>query len=435
MRLVLFFVGLVSSLCVAAGQSSDDLAAALVQNAGGDAGDGDLNLDPVVVETKIESCTTMDGLSGICVKYYQCDQESKTVIEDGYTIIDVRSGSCAKFLEVCCGRNKVNNKTRKESTTPAPAVLSDDNTESTPRLDSLDTETSVIGRCGVSNPGAAIFTDVRIDDNTPVPIDDRKNADFGEYPWMVAILRRYVDEETWDKNNYKGGGTLIHPSVVMTVAHKISGMNPEDLKVRVGDYDTSSLNEQNDHQEINVRKIVIHPNYFRTSSYNNIALLFLERPVVINSDYPQIGVACLRNSLPPANTTCFSMGWGAANFNNKNIYASTLKKVKLQLLDNTVCHSLLRKTRLGPFFRLHPSLVCAGGEQGIDTCKGDGGSPLVCRDKPGSSRYIVYGMVAWGLACGDKDIPGVYVNVPALYDWINTQVSAEGYDTKVYTIT
>ena len=33
-------------------------------------------------------------------------------------------------------------------------------------------------------------------------------------------------------------------------------------------------------------------------------------------------------------------------------------------------------------FRLHSSFLCAGGIPGKDTCKGDGGSPLVCEVRP-----------------------------------------------------
>ena len=39
--------------------------------------------------------------------------------------------------------------------------------------------------------------------------------------------------------------------------------------------------------------------------------------------------------------------------------------------------------------RLHDSFICAGGERGKATCRGDGGGPLFCRDpKSQEERYV-----------------------------------------------
>ena len=63
------------------------------------------------------------------------------------------------------------------------------------------------------------------------------------------------------------------------------------------------------------------------------------------------------------------------------------------LVENNKCEKLLREnTRLGPFFELDSSFICAGGEKDIDTCKGDGGSPLTCR-QPGGPWFQVISSV------------------------------------------
>lgn len=68
-------------------------------------------------------------------------------------------------------------------------------------------------KCGIRNPEGIGFSIVGI----------RDEAVYGEFPWMVAILRKEViqtdDGEEFPVNVYQCGGSLIHPSVVMTAAH------------------------------------------------------------------------------------------------------------------------------------------------------------------------------------------------------------------------
>jgi hypothetical protein len=48
---------------------------------------------------------------------------------------------------------------------------------------------------------------------------------------------------------------------------------------------------------------------------------------------------------------------------------TTMRKVELPIIPPADCQEELRQTRLGSFFRLHDSFVCAGGEPGKDTCQ------------------------------------------------------------------
>jgi len=45
-----------------------------------------------------------------------------------------------------------------------------------------------------------------------------------------------------------------------------------------------------------------------------------------------------------------------------------MKKVFLPLVDSAQCQKALRKTRLGRFFKLDRSFLCAGGDEGVDVC-------------------------------------------------------------------
>ena len=52
------------------------------------------------------------------------------------------------------------------------------------------------------------------------------------------------------------------------------------------------------------------------------------------------------------------------------------------------------------------------GEDGVDTCKGDGGGPLFCPLVVDPERYVQIGIVAIGLECGLPNVPGIYASVP-----------------------
>lgn len=112
-----------------------------------------------------------------------------------------------------------------------------------------------------------------------------------------------------------------------------------------------------------------------------------------------------------------------------------LKKVdQLPVVPHDDCQNALRGTRLGKRYNLHKSFICAGGVAGKDTCKGDGGSPLVCPIREGADEYYQAGIVAWGIGCGENNVPGVYVNVALFRNWIDNEVQRHGFDTKTYTL-
>ena len=119
-------------------------------------------------------------------------------------------------------------------------------------------------------------------------------------------------------------------------------------------------------------------------------------------------------------------------------YSTILKEVVIPLVENKKCEKLLREnTRLGAFFELDSSFICAGGQKGIDTCRGDGGSPLTCRNGRGpwfqvTSFFFIWiekfhlfqaGIVSWGIGCGETNTPAVYASVTQASCWIDSAVT------------
>ena len=124
---------------------------------------------------------------------------------------------------------------------------------------------------------------------------------------------------------------------------------------------------------------------------------------------------------------CYATGWGKDDFGKEGRYQVVLKKVRLDLRNHTSCQESLRTTRLGVNFELDESAICAGGLGGVDTCRGDGGGPLVCPtgetfNNQYGERSLLYaqvGIVGWGIGCGKKGIPGVYTDVTKMLCFID----------------
>ncbi|XP_045612616.2 uncharacterized protein [Procambarus clarkii] len=237
------------------------------------------------------------------------------------------------------------------------------------------------------------------------------DADFGEYPWQAAILRRKEGEIM-----YQCGATLIDDRHVLTAAHCMEGLHPSQLKVRLGEWDVAGNSEFYTHLELRVAGVYPHPEYYKGNLNNNLAVVRLEAPIDFTA-YPHITPVCLPKEFADfKHQRCHATGWGKDAFGSEGKFSQVLKEVELPIVEDRQCEAVLQQTRLGRDFTLYEGNLCAGGEAGRDTCQGDGGSPLVCSGSDG--RVQLAGLVSWGLGCGQPGIPGVYVRVAHYLSWI-----------------
>ncbi|XP_066953863.1 uncharacterized protein [Macrobrachium rosenbergii] len=254
------------------------------------------------------------------------------------------------------------------------------------------------GQCGVRN--AAL-------DLRSSPLLQKNEAHFGEFPWQAIVF--------FTNFTFKCGASIIDDRWLLTAAHCVDGYKHGDFKVRLGEWQVDKYDEPLKYQDVNIISITVHPDFKSASLHNDIALIELETPLVFQY---HINSVCLPsvNQIPESGTRCIASGWGKDAFTGN--YQAILKKVDVPFVARDYCQQLLRKTRLGKYFVLDKSFMCAGGEENKDACEGDGGGPLVCED-PATGRYYVAGITAWGIDCGVKDVPGVYVNVQLFRPWID----------------
>ncbi|XP_041968196.1 phenoloxidase-activating factor 2-like [Aricia agestis] len=336
----------------------------------------DIMVSPTTVAT---TYTDKNGDSCKCVPYYLCDGNDNGIYVTngsvtGWGQLDIRFGEdeCQESVEKCC-----------------KGIRAEE--------DVLTVRPPVARGCGYRNKNGI---DVSITGGTG------EEAQFGEFPWVVAILNG-------DSGEYGGVGVLIHPQVVMTGAHV--ALKFKKILIRAGEWDTQTVKERLKSQEVLVEKMVIREDFHPKSLRNDMALLLLQHPVTLDA---HINVACLPDQDEDFDTakSCFANGWGKDVFGQKGRYAVILKKVEVNMVPHATCARLMRTTRLGQRFVLHDSFVCAGGE-GKDTCQGDGGAPLVC--PIGGDRYKLSGLVAWGIGCNQRDVPAAYVRVAKFRTWVD----------------
>ncbi|PZC83219.1 hypothetical protein B5X24_HaOG208310 [Helicoverpa armigera] len=332
--------------------------------------------------THIENapCKFSDGREGRCVPYYRCSSTRNS---------DLEVNLCSDYIDVCCPEDK---------TIPKPEKR----------------ETQQQG-CGWSSP---------IGGDLPT----QGVAQFGEFPWRVVLFTVESMHKDYPESQkislFAGTGTLIHPSIVLVPAHLVP--TNKTWRIRAGEWDTQSAKEIYTFQERDVASVEIHQDYDEHQKLYDIALVFLAKPFDLA---PNVQVACLppRNFVQKDGSRCFGTGWGKELYNGFRRYTTLPKKVELPVIGHDKC-----KERLGSMSELDSSIMCAG-ENGTESCSNHGISGLSCPLELQTNRYVEVGITAKGDGCDEESTPVVFVNVSAVRDWIDSKVSAKGYDSKTYT--
>ncbi|XP_073955187.1 uncharacterized protein [Choristoneura fumiferana] len=293
-----------------------------------------------------------------------------------------------KFTTTTSKPHKKVKEPSKPETTPAPAP----------------TTAATNGECGVT----AMWP------RPEMRIMGGKDSSFGRWPWQVSVRRTSFFSFS---STHRCGGAIINEGWIATAGHCVDDLLTSQIRIRVGEYDFSSVSEQYPFVEQGVARKAVHPKYnFFTYEYD-LALVKLENTLQFA---PHISPICLPGSddlLVGENATV--TGWG--RLSEGGVLPSILQEVQVPIVSNERCKSMF--LRAGRHEFIPDIFLCAGHERGgHDSCQGDSGGPLQVKGK--DQRYFLAGIISWGIGCGEANLPGVCTRISKFVPWILQTVNS-----------
>ncbi|CAB3243507.1 unnamed protein product [Arctia plantaginis] len=207
------------------------------------------------------------------------------------------------------------------------------------------------------------------------------------------------------------GGTLVSLRWVVTAAHCVR----KRLYVRLGEHDL--LLRNHGEMEMKVTEAVIHPRYDPDTVVNDVAMLRL--PIPGRPDLGH-GVACLPAPLQPLppHTSCVILGWGKKR--PTDIHGTrVLHEAQVSTIQQGVCRRSYWQ------YAITDNMVCAGRGR-RDSCAGDSGGPLLCKDR--NMRYYLQGITSFGDGCGKRGKYGIYTRTAGYVTWMRDVMNNKYFD-------
>ncbi|XP_072932516.1 uncharacterized protein Sb isoform X2 [Epargyreus clarus] len=241
-----------------------------------------------------------------------------------------------------------------------------------------------------------------------------KDSSFGRWPWQVSVRR---NSYFGFSSTHRCGGAIINEGWIATAGHCVDDLLTSQIRIRVGEYDFSSVSEQYPYVERGVARKAVHPKYnFFTYEYD-LALVKLDSPVQFAAHIAPICLPATDDLLIGENATV--TGWG--RLSEGGVLPSVLQEVQVPIVSNERCKSMF--LRAGRHEFIPDIFLCAGHERGgHDSCQGDSGGPLQVKGK--DQRYFLAGIISWGIGCGEANLPGVCTRISKFVPWILQTVNS-----------
>ncbi|XP_024911156.1 haptoglobin isoform X2 [Cynoglossus semilaevis] len=239
-------------------------------------------------------------------------------------------------------------------------------------------------------------------------------------PWQVFLN---VSDDALGQGY--AGGTLISDRWVLTAGTNLYvRMNRTEMKrndplipkLYVG---IVGLPEANASSEVEVEKIVLHPNFLNHSNWdNNLALIKLKEPVLMSDKVAPIPLPERGQDLTNITDGIISgWGWGALL-----TPATSLKYLILPIANHSSCKAYYKKKPFTP--DVDDNMFCTSISRfGENVCFGDAGGALAVRD-PDSGDVFVAGILIYDRNCRVRQY-GIFLKMSSYLPWIHSVIRGD----------
>ncbi|XP_039210663.1 coagulation factor IX-like [Crotalus tigris] len=224
----------------------------------------------------------------------------------------------------------------------------------------------------------------------------------GEVPWQVYLFSL--------KGTGFCEGVLISDKWVITAAHCL---DYEPHKIMAGEYNTAIF--ENSEQLRQVLRAVQHPSYNATTFENDLALLELNIPLVLNKYVTPIciGNKVLTDYLLKHGRSTMS-GWWQLDYLQK--VSNTLQRADIQYVDQVKCLQTNES-------QLLPNTFCAGHPTFVKKVyHGNSGAPFAT-DR--NNTWFLTGIATCGAECTGDEPYSIFTSIANYNEWINNVIRGE----------